>query len=172
MAGFILQGCVQQETSLPEDNPSAEVRETDDLDEDVKESQITEVIKVFYGDSQNAKMIAEDREITYENDEDKYKMALEELIKGPKDKTLISNINKETKVVAVSKQGTDLVVDLSKEFNVFGGSIAEIIGVGSVVNTMTEFKDIERVKILIEGEEFIGPSGEPRGFMETFPLAP
>ena len=38
----------------------------------------------------------------------------------------------------------------------------------SVVNTLTQFEGIERVKILVEGEEFTGPSGEPRGFMTPF----
>lgn len=39
---------------------------------------------------------------------------------------------------------------------------------GSLVNTITQFDQIERVKILVEGNEFIGPSGNPRGFMEPF----
>ncbi|MEN6328362.1 MAG: GerMN domain-containing protein, partial [Syntrophomonas sp.] len=62
--------------------------------------------------------------------------------------------------------------DLSANFNRFGGSIAEIIGVGSVVNTMTQFKEIQQVKILVNGQEYIGPSGEPRGFMKAFPTDP
>lgn len=136
------------------------------------ESQNTDNILVFYGDENNVKIIAEEREITYSNDYEKYKLALEELIKGPIDNNLTTNISKNTEVISTVVDNNDIVVNLSSDFKTFSGSLAEIIGVGSVVNTLTQFDNIDRVKILIEGEEFIGPSGEPRGFMEEFPLDP
>lgn len=132
----------------------------------------TEDILVFYGDENNEKIIGEEREFTFSNDYEKYELVLEELIKGPTDNNLTTNINKNTEVISTAVDNNDIVVNLSSEFKTFSGSLAEIIGVGSVVNTLTQFDNIDRVKILIEGEEFIGPSGEPRGFMEEFPMDP
>lgn len=154
-------GCTGQESVPP-----------DDENIDTENQKITQTIEVFYGYENNEKMISEEREVIYEENEDIYKLALEELIKGPENEQYITNINTETKVHGTIKQNKDLIVDLSREFNSFSGSIDEIIGVGSVVNTMTQFENIERVKILVEGEELTGPSGEPRGFMEAFPLDP
>ena len=132
----------------------------------------TETIKVFYGDSGNEKFVMEEREISYSDQQEKYRVALEELIKGPNNETLQANISKDTKVYGTIKQDDALIVDLSEQFARFGGSVAEIIGVGSVVNTLTQFEEIKRVKILVEGEELVGPSGQPRGFMEPFPEDP
>jgi len=167
---FSLYGCRQEEPAPPQNTNND--TEGNDIDNTEENQSITERIQVFYGDENNEKIISEEREITYKEDEDKYKIALEELIKGPNDEKLTANINRHTKVYGTIKENKNLIVDLSREFNQFPGSIAEIIGVGSVVNTMTQFKNVEKVKILVEGEELIGPSGEPRGFMETFPLNP
>lgn len=134
--------------------------------------QTTVKIKVFYGDSNNEKMVTEERSISYQNDEDKYAEALKELIKGPENEDYTANIKPETEVYGVIKQNGDMIVDMSEDFARFNGSIAEIIAVGSVVNTLTQFEDIERVKILVEGEELVGPSGETRGFMGPFPTDP
>lgn len=131
-------------------------------------TKITEKVKLYYGDSGNEQFVTEEREITYLKGEDKYKVILEELIKGPTNKDFRANISKDTKVYGTIKQGNDLIVNLSKEFNQFSGSVAEIIGVGSVVNTMAQLENIEQVKILVEGNELIGPSGESRGFMQPF----
>ncbi|MCR6546183.1 GerMN domain-containing protein [Dehalobacterium formicoaceticum] len=131
-----------------------------------------ETIQLFYGDAQNEKMVSEAREISYTPEQDKYQVALEALIQGPENQAYMVNIDQNTKVLGTIQEGSDLIVDLSKEFNTFAGSMAEIMAVGSVVNTMTQFEGIERVKILVQGEELIGPSGNPRGFMTTFPTEP
>lgn len=128
----------------------------------------TETIKVFYGDENNEKMVSEERQITYAPGTDRYKLMLEELLKGPQTAGLRQNIAAEAKVYGTIKQNEDLIVDLNQDFNRFAGSMAEAIGIGSVVNTVTQFGDIKRVKILVEGQEYIGPSGEPQGFIEPF----
>src|SRR5690606_4843993 len=79
-----------------------------------------------------------------------------------------ANIPSDVQIYGTIKQNSNLIVDFSQNFNRFSGSVAEIIGVGSVVNTLTQFQEIKRVKILVEGNELIGPSGQPRGFMESF----
>lgn len=133
---------------------------------------VTEKIKLFYGSSGNDKIVIEDHEITFSNPSEKYKVALESLFEGPTDKSLQSNIPANTIVYGTIIQNEDIIVDLNSNFIGFSGSMAEIIGVGSIVNTLTQFDNIKRVKILVEGEELIGPSGEPRGFMQEFPLEP
>ncbi len=132
---------------------------------------IAKNVKLYYGDNNNERLVTEERQVSYRRGEDKYKATLEELIKGPLDESHRANISPETKVYGTIKQGSDLIVNFSREFNNLGGSIAEIVARGSVVNTMTQFEEINRVKILVEGNEYIGPSGQPFGFMEPFPTA-
>jgi len=126
-------------------------------------------VKLVYSDSDNEHFVTEERQITFHPNDDQYSLVLQELIKGSQHPDYRSNIASNTIVYGTMKQDTDLIVNLSTEFCSFGGSVAEIIAVGSVVNTMTGFDpDIQRVKILVEGEDLIGPSGNPRGFMEPF----
>jgi len=139
--------------------------------EDTKNDRV-EKIKLYYGDANNEKMVAEEREISFKPEDDKYQVILEELIKGPENESLRANIRENTKVYGTIKQESDLIVDLSRDFKQFGGSVAEIIAVGSIVNTLTQLDDIERVKILVDGEELMGPNGEPRGFLSSFPEEP
>lgn len=129
---------------------------------------ITENVLLYYGGEGNEKFVSEERQITYREGEDKYEATLKELIKGPGNQAYIANIPKNTGVYGTIKQNKDLLVNVSSDFLNFGGSVAEIVAVGSIVNTLTQFAEIERVKMLVEGEEYFGPSGEPRGFMEPF----
>ncbi|MGI6713392.1 MAG: GerMN domain-containing protein [Bacillota bacterium] len=133
-----------------------------------QENKVTERIKLYYGDANNEKFVTEERDITYAEKEDKYKIALEALLKGPQNNNYRANIPSDVQIYGTIKQNSNLIVDFSQNFNRFSGSVAEIIGVGSVVNTLTQFQEIKRVKILVEGNELIGPSGQPRGFMESF----
>lgn len=127
-----------------------------------------QTVKLYYGNTGNEKLLFEQRKVKINAGADKYKAVMEELLKGPQSKDLRANITSGTKVYGTIRQNNRLIVDFSQEFNRFGGSIAEIIGVASVVNTMTQFSEIKEVKILVNGEEYIGLSGEPRGFMRTF----
>ncbi|MGI6684906.1 MAG: GerMN domain-containing protein [Bacillota bacterium] len=154
---IIISGCANK-------SPSPQGEET--------KNEKVEKIKLYFGDANNEKMVTEEREISFASEDDKYKVILEELIKGPEDENLRANISKNTKVYGTIKQESKLIVNLSKEFNQFGGSVAEIIAVGSVVNTLTELDDLKEVKILVAGEELIGPRGEPRGFMTSFQVEP
>lgn len=150
LIGVLVLGCAPKKVQIPQ------------------ETKTTEKVKLYYGDENNEKFVTEEREINYSQGADKYKIILEELIKGPQNKKYRANISAAARVYGTIKQNDDLIVDFSQDFNRFTGSIAEIIGVGSVVNTLTQFPEITRVKILVEGNELIGLSGEPRGFMKPF----
>ncbi len=149
----LLSGCSQANEVIPD-----------------KPKSVTETIKLFYANADNDQLIVEDRMITYQEGDDKYTVALQALINGPESSALRANLSPNTKILGTNLRDNQLTVDVSRDFAQFGGSMAEILGVGSLVNTMTQFEEIEQVKILVEGNELIGPSGEPRGFMTTFPL--
>lgn len=128
----------------------------------------SEKVRLYYGSEDNERIVYEERTLTFEEGEDRQKKVLEELIKGPEKEGLVANIAPETRVYGTIRQNDAIIVDFSREFSRFQGSVAEIVGVGSVVNTLVQFEGIEKVKILVEGEELTGPGGQPRGFMAEF----
>lgn len=81
--------------------------------------------------------------------------ALEALIAGPKNKDLVAVLPRATKVRSVQILDRTAYADFSPELvkRGFGGSATEILAVAAIVNTLTEFPDIERVQILVEGKK-------------------
>ncbi|MDI6892472.1 MAG: GerMN domain-containing protein [Actinomycetota bacterium] len=81
------------------------------------------------------------------------KTALEELIKGePLDASLKPIIPKETKILGVRVGDGLATVDFSREIlQVNVGAQGEVLGIYSIVNTLTQFPTIKRVQFLVEG---------------------
>jgi len=81
---------------------------------------------------------------------------VKELIKGPSSSELKATIPEGASLRSPVKiEGRTAIVDMTKEFvdNHPGGKEAEELTIFSIVNTLTELKDIETVKFLINGKE-------------------
>ncbi|MGE5396128.1 MAG: GerMN domain-containing protein [Chitinophagales bacterium] len=135
--------------------------------EQSKAKEYTIKAKLFYADKFNEKLQSETRTVIYHQGQDKYARVLDELLKGPESKDLVNNIPSGTSVINTKKVNSDLTVNL-RGFKGFPGEMAGIMAEGSIVNTMVSLDGVKRVKILIEGKELIGLSGQPRGFMTRF----
>lgn len=77
------------------------------------------------------------------------------LITGPITSDLTKTIPDGVEVLNISKNSDTIQVDFSEEIisNHWGGSSGEILTVYSIVNTLTQFEDINKVEILVDGEE-------------------
>ena len=99
-----------------------------------------------------------------------YKTVIEELIKGPVSKELYPTIPSDTKVNYVTVTDNLATVDFSKEIitsaeQIPHSSTTEILAIYSIVNTLTNFEEIKKVKITVEGKD----SGQIDGlYIEDF----
>ena len=99
-----------------------------------------------------------------------YKSVIEELIKGPENVQLYPTLPSNTQVYSVSVENGLATVDFSKEIitdfeEIPHSSTTEMLAIYSIVNTLTEFDEIEKVRITIEGKQ----NGEIDGlFIEDF----
>lgn len=94
-----------------------------------------------------------------------------ELIKGPKVPGLQSSIPQDTKLHSkIIIDGEVATVDFSKEFrdNHPDGKAQETMTIYSIVNSLTELKEINKVKFLIEGKACSEFKGNFK-FNKTFP---
>ena len=126
-------------------------------------------IAVYYPDDQGMKLIAVKRMVQAETG-DKYTAAMQSLMQGTKEKGQTAIIPKQAKLKGVTVKGDTAYVDFSQDLvrHFSGGSTGEEMLVGSVVNTLTEFSEIKKVQILIEGK----PVESLAGHMDlTVPLA-
>lgn len=86
---------------------------------------------------------------------DPYKTLIEMLIEEPRNNKLESAIPKETVINKVELKDDILYLDVSKEFieNHQGGEKEENTTIYSIVNTLCELTEVNKIKILIDGEE-------------------
>ena len=134
-------------TNVPEYIPEAEI-----TDEELRKTIVT----LYFLDSETNKLSSEARLIdSKELLRDTYKVLLKMLIEGPKDNNLESLIPENTEIIDTKLKGDCLVINFSKEFLEIDKTDSVKVSnlIYSIVNTLTELKEITKVKFLIDGEE-------------------
>jgi len=83
------------------------------------------------------------------------KTALELLINGTKNPELVSVVPPGTKLNSIRIKDHIAYVNFNDKIikNHSGGSAGETLLVGAIVNTLTEFPEIEKVQLLVEGKK-------------------
>ena len=135
---------------------SSTVQEEQNADRTKNEEKDTgkeHTVTVYFPNNNGTRLVAEKRKVAAKKD--KYMAAMEELMKGTKDKDKTVIIPKNAKMKSVKVLNGIAKVDFSKEFQTefAGGSTGEEMLIGSIVDTLTEFDDVQKVRFLIEGKE-------------------
>jgi len=109
-------------------------------------------LTLYFSDEQAEHLVPEVRQI--EDTAAIAKVAVEELVKGSKENGLYATIPSETKVLNVDIIKNVAYVNFSKELieKHWGGSTGELMTITSLVDTLTEFKNIRKVQIMVEGK--------------------
>jgi len=152
LLALLLTGCVPTGSNATEGNNGATSAQKPI--EPVKPVQGDTVpVKVYFGTHDAKYVVAEVHML--KNDSQLMQRAMETLAIGPKSADLVAVIPKATKVKSVVVKEKTAFVDFSEEIakRGFGGSATEILAVGAIVNTLTEFSEVERVQILVEGKK-------------------
>ena len=112
-----------------------------------------EEVVLYFSNPDFTALVGEKRKI--KKDSKWMEQILKELLKGPQDRSLYNPIPPSTRLNAVFLEGDTAYVDLSAEMvkNQSGGTAQELLSVYAIVDTLTSFPEIKRVKILIDGKE-------------------
>lgn len=115
-------------------------------------------VKLYFAKYEDnlAYLVFENRPII--NDGDFYKRIIREIAAGPKDGQTYPTIPSTVKVNTVVVENGLAIVDLSKEIitdtqEIPHSSITEMLAIYSIVDTLTEFSEIQKVRITIEGKQ-------------------
>ncbi|MDF2892913.1 MAG: Lipoprotein LpqB, GerMN domain protein [Clostridia bacterium] len=134
---------------------------------------ISENIDLYFALKGNEGLDIEQRSIEYEDVQAKFTNTMEEWVKGPSDMAKFEkSISDTVKVLGTSLEQDKLTVNLSQDFNTFGGVMHEAATIASLVNTMVQFPEVNSVRIMIEGKDMIAPSGNPYGYMSEIQFDP
>lgn len=143
------------------------VPETEIGEVDMRKTMIT----LYFQNAENKELQKESRLIDSKDLLlDPYYELLNMLMEGPESNFLQKTVPEGTRLLNVELVGECLNVNFSKEFieNASNDEAERKNYIHSIVNTMTELKEVNTVKILIEGEEGKGFSDSGLDFSEEF----
>ena len=162
---LIVAGCSEQSnnSSSPATTKIEQAMDkSSDTTTDKKEEKATiSTVNIYFPDDNGEKLILSTRQINPKR-EDKYLATIQTLIDGPTSaKEGIYIMPKGTKILSVKIDNEIATVDFSKEFksNFSGGSTGEVMLIGSIVNTLTEFDNIKAVRFTVEGRQLESLAG-------------
>jgi germination protein M len=137
-----------QEAEVGESADTAE--ESEEETEEAKDGAIT--INVYYLDAMGEFLVSEARTVSSMN---KYVDALYELMKLPVDSSLYRLVPDSTKINSIVVEDGLAKVDLSKEFveDRITSDTEDNLLIYSIVNTLTEFEEVNSVTFFIDGEK-------------------
>lgn len=120
-------------------------------EQEISEEQMRQTGITLYFEDKQSNQLAKDEIKVDAKDliDNPYMYIVNLLIKGPVGENLQNPIPEGTKVNKVELKGDCAVVDLSKEFLNSSGTNS----IYSIVNSLTELKEVNSVKFLIEGEQ-------------------
>ncbi len=112
-------------------------------------------ISLYFSDLNAEYLVREVRRVKISRGESLEKIVVQELINGPKGSDCAKIMPAETKIRSVETKDKVCFVNLSSDFvtknNV--GSSGERLTIYSIVNSLTELSNVEKVQFLIEGEK-------------------
>ena len=113
-----------------------------------------EEVKLYFSTRDAMYLEAELRKIDA-GKSNKYIETITELIKGPESKELNATIPAGVRIRNIRIEGKTAYLDFNQALvdNHWGGSTGEIMTIYSIVNTITQFPEIDYAKILVEGQE-------------------
>lgn len=116
-------------------------------------------LKIYYSSSDAAHVVAEVR--TVAKNDHPAQTAMELLLAGPQNSQLVSVLPKDTKLKNIWVKDHVAYVDFNDKLvkNSQGGSISEVLLTAALANTLTEFPDVKKVQILVEGQKISSLTG-------------
>lgn len=125
-------------------------------EEEISEEQLREtIVSLYFPDKENNLLKPEARLVNVkELMQSPYNVLVELLIEGPKNDKLESIIPQNTKLLNSLLEGECLTLDFSSEFLNYNKEDSKEKDnlINSIVNTVTELNEVNKVKILINGQ--------------------
>ena len=135
-------------------NKNNEVQDEYIPEEEITEEQLRQTIVSLYFPAKETKELQPEARIVdiKEIINNAYEKLTNLLIEGPKNEKLNKIIPDNTKLLRNYLEGDCIVLDFSVEFLNYNKDDKDIL-INSIVNTLTELTEVNKVKILIDGNE-------------------
>jgi germination protein M len=111
-------------------------------------------VKLYFANEDGDKLIAAYREKHYSTNTPLERFVVEEIIAGPSGQIagLYPTVNSDTKIISVSTRDGICYVNLDSSFMTVVNNVSTEVAIYSIVNSLAELSNINKVQILINGE--------------------
>lgn len=111
-------------------------------------------IKLYFANETGDKLIGAYREKHYSTNTPLERFIVEEVIAGPSGQVpgLYPTVNPETKIISVMTKDGICYVNLDSGFLTVAGNVSTELAVYSIVNSLVELSNVNKVQILVNGE--------------------
>jgi germination protein M len=108
-------------------------------------------LKLYFANEAGDKLIPVYRSIVYNSNISMEKIAIEQVINGPNTDVAFPTINKDTKINSVNIKDKVCFIDFDSSFLTQPNNVTVQTALYSIVNTATEFPNVDRVVISVDG---------------------
>lgn len=109
-------------------------------------------LRLYFADETGTHLVEANRTLRFSSNIAMEKLVVEQLIKGPENPELYPTINPETKIVNVTVKDGICYVNLSEAFLTQTYQVTPEISVYSLVNSLVELPNVNKVQISVNGE--------------------
>ncbi|MBO4457265.1 MAG: GerMN domain-containing protein [Butyrivibrio sp.] len=108
-------------------------------------------LKLYFANENGDKLIPVYRSVVYNSNISIEKLAVEQIISGPNTSVVNPTISKDTKVNSVTIKDGTCYIDFDSAFLNPTNNVSAEVTLYSIVNTVVEFPDVNKVSISIDG---------------------
>ena len=109
-------------------------------------------LRLYFASEDGQKLVEKVETVTYNGNISMDRLVVDNIISGPKGTDAFSTINPSTVVNSVTTQDGICYVNLSEDFLNKITNVTDEVMIYSIVNSLTELGNINKVQILIDGE--------------------
>lgn len=109
-------------------------------------------LTLYFSNKSGTALVPETREVHYSSNISLEKLVMEQLIEGPKESGLSATVPSGTKLITITVVDRVCYVNLDEAFLNQNQEIKEEVILYSIVNSLTELPDIDKVQLSINGD--------------------
>lgn len=109
-------------------------------------------LTLYFSNEKGDRLIKANRTVVYNSNISMEKLVVEQLVAGPQSGEIYATVNPDTKVINVTVKDGTCYVNLSEEFLTQFSAVTPDVTIYSIVNSLVELSNVNRVQISINGE--------------------
>ena len=109
-------------------------------------------LKLYFANEEGTKLVPVYRSVVYNSNISMERLAVEQIIKGPNTDVCYPTVSKDAKINSVNVKDGVCYVDFDQAFLTQPYNVSAEVALYSIVNTIVEFSDVNKVTFSVNGE--------------------